>query len=191
MKDTNALVPVPPLAFFVLTLALNPAPLAPPSLAWKTHQSEEWGFQVSHPASWMVEVAGDDRRGGGLEAELLSEEEVYKVTFIEPENQIWPGRYEVRLLGNPSEEDLDTVLSRFDLSDLWENQPSDTVLAGLPAKTWVRWRADSLTREFLSVLPRGIVHLRFDESTPNDPALADHKKIYGEMTKSFSLRIVR
>jgi hypothetical protein len=137
----------------------------------------------------MVVVAGDDHRGGGLEAEILSEEETYKVTFVEPENQIWPGRYEVRLLSNPSEEDLDAVLSRFDLSDLWENQPSDTVLAGLPAKTWVRWGADALTREFLSVLPRGIVHIRFDESTPNDPALADHKKIYGEMTKSFSLTI--
>jgi hypothetical protein len=191
MKVYYAEVACLSLGLSVLTLALCPAPLAPQSSQWETHRSEEWGFQVSYLANWMVVIASDDRRGGGLEAEILSEKEVYKVTFIEPANQIWPGRYEVRLLENPAEEDLDTVLSRFDLSDLWENQPSDTVLAGLPAKTWVRWRADSLTREFLSILPRGIVHLRFDESTPNDPALADHRKIYAEMTKSLSLRIVR
>jgi len=170
---------------------LNPPPLTSQSLEWKTHRSAEWGFQVSHPANWTVVIARDDRQGGGREEEILSEDEIHKVTFLEPENQIWPGRYEVRFLANPSEADLNTVISQFDLSDLWETQPRDTILAGLPAKSWVRWRADSLTREYLAVLPRGIVHLRFDESTPNDPALAEHKKIYEGMTESFSLRIVR
>ncbi|NNM07502.1 MAG: hypothetical protein HKO65_20595 [Gemmatimonadetes bacterium] len=156
-----------------------------------THRSEDWGFQVSHPVHWRVVIASKGHRSGGWEAEILSDEEIYKVTFLEPETQTWPGRYEVRLLANPSGQDLDAVISRFDLSDLWEDQPTDTVLAGQPAKTWVRWRADSLTREFLLVLPRGIAHLRFAESTPNDPALLEHKKIYAAMTESLSIGIVR
>lgn len=152
---------------------------------WIWYEHEGAGIGLSHPASWNVTVAREREGTASFWAPtVLREGELHKLTFREEDDVFCPGQYEIRVLSNPQSLGLDALLEQFDLSDLWGGSLTDTALAGRPAKSWVRWSYDSLTREFLAVIDDGVVHLRYDQHNPNDPDFHDHKDVYARMTSS-------
>jgi hypothetical protein len=169
-----------------LSLLLSAAPLLAQPSGWTTFRSPDGGFQVRYPESWQVVVARPADGRGGLEQNVLMSGELYKVTFIQQDQSTWPGSFQITLLANPRKADLEQVLAEFDLSDLWEDDPGDAMLAGLSAKTWIRWGYDHLQREIIAVAPRGVLHVSYEVSNPNDPDMADHKRIYDRMAQSFA-----
>jgi hypothetical protein len=159
---------------------------------WERYRGHEAGFGISYPATWRVIVAVErDGRGTSWEPEVLGAGELHKVTFLEDDEDYWPGRYQVRVLDNPGNLYLEEVYSEFDLSDLWDGSAADTVIADLPAKTWVRWQYDSLGREYLVVQGNRIFHLLFDENNGNDPHFSTHHDIYIEMTASLTVSSIQ
>ncbi len=157
-------------------------------VAWGVHHDQAAGFEIPYPGAWRVIVA-KPRSGPGTawELEILLEGELHKTVFYEGDDSFWPGQYTVRVLENPDSLDLEAAYARFDLSDLWDHSAADTILAGHPVKTWVRWNYDSLRREYLLVRPDRMFHLLFDEQNGNDPDFAEHHDIFMKMTARFRL----
>lgn len=162
--------------------------LSAQEIEWEVYQNSEADFEISYPADWRVHEA-TERSGPGTawEPEILAEGELHKTTFFEGDEASWPGQYQVRVLANPESLALEVVYSAFDLSDLWDGSVADTILAGLPAKTWIRWKFDSMGREFLLVREDRVFHLLFDERSPNDPDVDRHHGIYSRMTQAFAV----
>ncbi len=155
---------------------------------WEVYRDSAAGFEISYPSTWNAVVARQRSSPGVTwEPEVLVEGELRKVTFNEIEEDFWPGRYQVRVLENPTGLDLEEVYSQFDLTDLWAEGSGDTVVAGLEAKTWIRWQYDSLGREYLLALPDRVFHLLHDEHNGNDPNFDVHHDMYVEMTESFKV----
>jgi hypothetical protein len=154
----------------------------------KEYRNPAAGFQILYPPAWrVIEAAERTRPGSGWAVEILAEGELYKITFYEEGNTFWPGQYQVRVLANPEGLDLETAYEQFDRTDLWDRSEADTILAGLSAKTLVRWNYDSLGREYLLVLPERMFHILHDEKNSNDPEFAAHHRIFTHMTKGFRL----
>jgi hypothetical protein len=152
---------------------------------WSVYEHELAGIRVRRPTSWATIVAEErNEPSASWEPEILLEGELHKITFREGEGAFFPGQYQVRVVSNPDSLPLDAFLAHFDLSDLWNDTLGDTVIVGVPAKTWVRWSYDSLTREFLMMTRGGAVHILYDEHNPNDPDFAEHQRIYAEMTST-------
>jgi hypothetical protein len=155
---------------------------------WNVHRDQAAGFEIPYPDAWRVIVA-KPRSGPGTawEPEILLEGELHKTVFYESDNSFWPGQYTVRVLENPDSLSLETAYAQFDLSDLWDSSAADTILAGHPVKTWVRWNYDSLGREYLLVRPNQMFHILFDEENGNDPDFVEHHDIFLKMTAGFRL----
>ena len=154
----------------------------------KEYKNPAAGFQILYPPAWrVIEAAERTRPGSGWAVEILAEGEKHKITFYEEGNTFWPGQYQVRVLSNAEGLDLKTAYEQFDRTDLWDRSEADTILAGLPAKTLVRWNYDSLGREYLLVLPERIFHVLHDEKNSNDPEFAAHHRIFTRMTESFQI----
>jgi hypothetical protein len=160
--------------------------LSAQEIEWKIYRNPEADFEIPYPADWQVHEA-KERSGPGTrwEPEILAEGELHKTTFFEGGEAPWPGQYQIRVLANPKSLALEAVYSDFNLSDLWDGSEADTTLAGLPAKTWVRWKYDSMGREFLLVRADRVFQLLFDERSPNDPDVDRHRGIYSRMTQAF------
>jgi len=134
-----------------------------------------------------VTVAAATGSGTGSANEVLLPGEHTKVTFYDPDDSISPGRYQIVVLNTVGKADLTAVIADLDLGDLWGGTPADTVLAARPAKTWVRWEADSLVRETLALVPGGAILVRVDESAPNDPRFGEHRNTYRSMSIGLKL----
>ena len=155
---------------------------------WATYRSDEAGFAMSYPARWRVLVARERSSPGAVRSdEVLADGESLKVTFQERDETVWGGEFQVRRVEPSGRGSVEAAYKQFDLSDLWDDSAADVVLAGRPAKTWVRWKHDALWREYLVVASDVIVHLRFDESNSNDPAFDSHQQIYAQMAASFRI----
>ena len=152
---------------------------------WLTHTDPEAGLEISYPADWELIVAGPRvGRETVWSPLILGEGELSKVAFRESGDVPWPGWYEVRVLENNDGLTLDAYWASFDQSNLWDRSDSDSTLADLPARTWVRWKHDSLVREHLLVTGNRAIHILYDEHNSNDPAFEDHQKVYEHMTST-------
>ena len=170
---------------FMIAASFSGATMEPstPEGTWLTHADPEAGIEISYPANWQLIIA-EQRLGSGAvwSPLILNEDELFKVVFRQTGDVTWPGWYEVRVLANPDSLTLDAYWTDFDLSDLWDASVADGSLAGRPAKTWVRWRYDSLVREHLTVTANRAIHVLYDEHNSNDPAFETHREIYQHMT---------
>ena len=157
---------------------------------WQLYKNAVAGIQIFYPESWSVIIARErDEPLAVWSAEILEQGELHKITFLQEAIVLCPGQYEIRVLANPENLDLETFYAQFDLSDLFDESQADSTIGDLPAKTWVRWNYDSLIREYLLVIPEGVIHILYDEQNPNDPDFQNHREIYTEMTSSFRVLI--
>lgn len=153
--------------------------------AWLTYTHPEAGFEISYPAGWEVIVAQQRLDPGpAWSPQILNAGELFKVAFREAGDVPWPGWYEVRVLENTETLSLEAYWAGFDLSDLWDRSDADGTLADHPAKTWVRWRHDSLVREHLLVSTNRAFHILYDEHNPNDPQFENHRHVYEHMAST-------
>lgn len=184
VKKVTALIAVVwVIAALRVGVAMEPSTQEP---AWLTYTDSRAGLEISYPADWEMIVA-EERLGPGTTWTplILGEGELFKVAFREGGDVPWPGWYEVRVLANNDSLTVDAYWAGFDLSDLWDQSDSDSTLAGRSAKTWVRWRHDSLVREHLLVTSNRAIHILYDEHNSNDPAFENHKEVYEHMTSTF------
>jgi len=154
-----------------------------------TFESREAGFEIAYPAGWQVFVARERASPGTVRSvDALENGEAYKATFWEGDETSWPGKFQVRRLDWPDPPGIEEVFAEFRRSDQWKDSAAELMLAGQPARTWVRWTAESRWREYLIVASGAVFHLRFDESNPNDPDFDRHKRIYAQIATSLRIR---
>ena len=66
---------------------------------WLVYTCDEYGFSVKYPVEYKVIVAKPRSETKSIwGAEVLSEFELFQVTFIETEYEMWPGQFEISLL---------------------------------------------------------------------------------------------
>jgi hypothetical protein len=155
-------------------------------IQWTTWRDSIGQFQIGYPRRWHLIQARPRRDQRSYRAgEILIAGEVAKVTIREPEGPLWPGEFTVRVLPNPNRLSLDEWFTDFNLSDLWEHQPSDTTLGTYRARTLVRWMYDQTQREYVLVVDDRVYHVFFAEHNSNDPDFPRHQAIYQQILQRF------
>jgi hypothetical protein len=158
--------------------------------AWLTYSSSEWGYSILYPAGWEAREAVE-RTGKGpfFEPDVLSGDEVQKVTFIEREYDMWPGQLQVMVLANPENMSLQQWVKHYRVEDISGGDliqsRSATTLSGQPA---VRFSIFGFDQEIIAVVAENRGHLyyvTFSGANPNDPRQDTHRKILAQMLSSF------
>lgn len=170
-------------------LALLPAAACAPDGggSWAEYRSERFGYTIEYPGDWTVIEARPWEREMTSQSEFLEAGELGKVTFLEPQGDVWPGQFELRVLPNPDGQSLEEWLDGFRLANLSFANMVDTTLAGLPAKRWTRFAYDLIHGEYVAVAGDRAYYVSYDASRDENPDFEVHQDIYGRMVESFSL----
>jgi hypothetical protein len=189
----------------ILTAAAAPYVSAPVLAAekeavgpeWLVHTCERYGFSVKYPHAYKVIIAkpsSDTKSHWG--AEILSEYELHKVTFIETEYDMWPGLFEISVRPNKEGLGLKEWFDRFMQNlggSLTEPDSEDQSIFGIGDVTidghqvfrLHLFNYDHTGIELYTEHGGLIYNLGFAGSNPNDPCVEEHMAIYNEMVESF------
>jgi len=158
--------------------------------AWLTYSSSEWRYSIPYPADWRAKEAVA-RTGAGpfFEPDVLSGDEVQKITFIEREYDMWPGELQVRVLANSGNMTLQQWVKHYRVEDVSGGDLiqscSEMMLSGRPA---FRFSIFGFDQEIIAVVTEHggyLYYVTFSGDNPNDPSQDTHRKIYERMISSF------
>ena len=158
---------------------------------WKTYVNEAYGYALEYPGGWKVIEAKprveDNKAVWG--ANILFEGELQKVTFLESEHAHWQGEFQVRVLSNPDDIELEHWIRMHEPQDVTGGSLiqgiSDTRIGGHPAK---RLSIFGFDHEGIDIVARHeghIYYVTFTGRNPNDDQLERHLQIYDHMLSSF------
>ena len=164
---------------------------------WLVYTGEEYGFSIKYPNGYrVIEAKPHSETKSIWGAEILSGLELFQVTFIEAEYEIWPGQFGISVLLNESglgrEEWVDNLMENEDVA-LNVPNPEDLSIFGVGEVTIdgnevVRlhfFNFDHTGIELFTAHGGFIYNLSFAGNNPNDPSVEEHKAIYTEMVESF------
>ena len=161
------------------------------------YSCEKYGFRIIYPNGYrVIEAKPRSETKSIWGAEVLSGLELFKVTFIEVEYEIWPGQFGISVLSNESglglEEWVDNLMENEDVA-LTVPNPEDPSIFGVGEVTIdgnevVRlhfFNFDHTGIELFTAHGGFIYNLGFAGNNPNDPSVEEHKALYTEMVESF------
>ena len=164
---------------------------------WLVYSCEKYGFSIKYPTGYrVIEAKPRSETESIWGAEVLSGLELYQVTFIEAEYEMWPGSFEICVMSNEDGFGLMEWIERF-----WENEevalqepnsedPSifgigEVIIDGNPVVRLHLFNYDHTGIELYVAHGDLIYKLGFAGTNPNDPSVNEHKSIYNEMVESF------
>jgi hypothetical protein len=157
---------------------------------------EKYGFRIKCPNGYrVIEAKPRSETGNHWGAEILSEYELYKVTFIEVEYEMWPGLFEIRVLPNKEGLGLEEWVERFMENEevaLVEPNSEDPSMFGIgevtvdgnPVVRLHFFNYDHTGIELFTAHGGLIYNLSFAGTNPNDPRVKEHMALYNEMVGS-------
>jgi hypothetical protein len=159
-------------------------------LTGQIYRNKEYGYEIKYPSKWQV-IEAKSRVGFKIEGagDILIDNEVQKVTFLEKEFVDWQGEFQIKVISNPKKLNLEQWVK--------ENEPqtvtgssliqgiSETNLSGEPAKRLSIFGFDHERIEVVSLCRGYIYVMDFAWDNPNDAEVEKHKHIYKEMLSSF------
>lgn len=158
---------------------------------------EEYGFSIKYPVGYrVIEAKPRSETKSQWGAEILSEFELHKVTFIEIEYEMWPGQFEISVLPNEDGLGLMEWVERFmekeevALVEPDSDDPSifgvgEVTIDGKPVIRLHLFNYDHTGIELFTTHNGYIYNLSFAGSNPNDPSVEEHMALYVEMIESF------
>jgi hypothetical protein len=163
-----------------------------PTLAGLYHNAC-FGYEISYPEGWrLVEAAPRQGPGTRRAAEVLSGDELQKVTFLEPGDRVWPGEFRIRVLANPRGLSLDGWTEEYSNTDMVDPEGGSLVtdmrivsLAEAPARRLEVFLFDHTGVDIVTVRGACVFLLSYVSSTPNDPDLEEHRRVSEAMVRSF------
>jgi hypothetical protein len=156
---------------------------------WKTFTSGAGKYQIIYPADWDARVAVPPAGIGPFyEPDILLDDEIQKVTFLEKQYDVWQGEFQVKVMANPKDLTLQQWADEFEVEDVMEK--SETKLSGYPALKYSLFGYDHTIIEILSVYDGKLYCLSFAGANPNDPDIERHRRIYSRMLAGFSFLLL-
>jgi len=165
-----------------------------PTLA-ELYRNQDFGYEISFPEGWrLVEAARRQGPGTKWAAEVLSGDELQKVTFLETGERVWPGEFQIRVLANPGGLSLDAWTEKYSNTDVVDPTGGSLVtgmrnitLGGVPARRLEVFMFDHSGVDIVAVRGEYVLLLSYVGSTPNDPDLEEHRRVSEAMVGSFRL----
>jgi hypothetical protein len=175
---------IPQLQEEIVALAVNQM------TGWKTYRNKKYGYEIKYPEVWEI-VEAQPRVGikATWAGNVLLEGELQKVTFLEKESIDWPGEFQIRVLSNPDQLNLEEWVSKHEPQDVTGGsliqEMSDTTLDGRPAKRLSIFGFDHEGLDIVSPYNGYIYYLSFTGSNPNDAEAERHQQVYDQMLRTF------
>ncbi len=166
-------------------------------LEWLVYSCEKYGFSIKYPAGYrVIEAKPRSETKSIWGAEVLSGLELYQVTFIEAEYEMWPGSFGICVMPNENSFELEKWVERFMENEevaLQEPNSKDPSIFGIgeviiddnPVVRLHLFNYDHTGIELFVAHGGLIYNLSFAGTNPNDPSVNEHKAIYNEMIESF------
>ena len=163
---------------------------------WKTYTNKEYEYSVQYPSNWKV-VEAKPRIGNKPEwaGDILIQEEneVQKVTFFEQNYETYPGKFEIRVLSNPSNLTLEQWSRNYDKIYKLLTLVGETTLGNQTAKQFSIFSYEVPGNSAIaSINNQNIYYISFaDWDKYNDPNIAvqigteNHPKIYDQILSTF------
>ena len=158
---------------------------------WTTYKNERCGYEIKYPSGWQaIEAVPKTGTGTFIAHEVLWEEELQKVTFLEKEYSMWPGEFQVRVLANPGSYSIEEWVKHHPIEDVsGGNLIQEQTDATLDGKAALRLSIFGFDHEQLALIAAGnekeILDLSFAGRNPNDPDVERHTELYKEMVAGF------
>jgi hypothetical protein len=165
---------------------------------WLEYSCEDYSYSIRYPDGYKVIEAKPRRETKSVwSAEVLSEWELHRVTFIEAEYEMWPGLFEISVMPNDDGlglmdwvEDFinsaEVALSEPDTNDASIFGAGEVSIEGRPAIKLHLFNYDHTGIELFVDYSGVIYNLSFAGSNPSDPNVEEHRAIYIEMLESFA-----
>ena len=171
---------------------ITPSPIPDFIDNWKTYRNQEYHYSVEYPSDWEVYEA-QPRVGNKTEwtGDILIDQEIQKVTFIETIPKTWPGKFEITVQNNPGNLNTESWAKQFliplpaDPTTNLAKFSGDIEIDNQVAKEFSVFAFDSFETLIGIVKNNQIYTFRFIGDTPNDPDLEEHNKIYDQTLSTF------
>jgi hypothetical protein len=155
-------------------------------MEWNVYTNEKFGYQLEYPSYWKM-VEAKPRLGNKTEwaTEILLDNELQKITFLEEEYKIWPGEFQICVYSNPEGLDLREWIEKNEPQDITGGSllqdVSDITLSGKPGKRLSIFGFDHEIIEIVIPHKELIYSLSFAGNNPNDPKQKEHELLYNHM----------
>jgi hypothetical protein len=158
---------------------------------WSVYRNNEFGYEIKYPAGWeMVEAAPKSGPRADAAHNVLLENEMQKVTFLEEPHGLWQGEFQIRVLANPHQYDIEGWVQHHPIEDVFGGdliqEKTSTVLDGRPT---LRLSVFGFDHEGIVLITtdneKHIFDIAYTGANPNDPEVDEHRVIYHKMVASF------
>jgi len=159
---------------------------------WETYREKKFGYEVKYPEDWeFIEARPRVGKKAQWEGNILLEEELQKVTFLEKEYKLWQGQFRIRVLSNLDNLSLEQWIEKHEPQDVTGGSLiqdiSDISLCGEPAKRLSIFGFDHEEIEIVILYKGKVYSIIFAATNPNDPKVKQHQELYGQMLSFFYL----
>ncbi len=160
------------------------------SLINQIYRNEKYGYELKYQSDWEA-IEAKPRVGYKVEwtGNILVDDELQKVTFLEKESVDWQGEFQIAVISNPDKLNLEQWIKKNEPQTVMGSslirEISETTLNGKPAKRLSIFGFDHERIEVISLYKGYIYRIGFAWDNPNDTEVERHKQIYNQMFLSF------
>lgn len=157
---------------------------------WKIYRNEKFGYKIEYPNGWeVIEAKPRIRNEATWEGNILIDEEIQKVTFLERKYVNWQGEFQIRILANPDKLNLEQWIRYHEPRDVTGGSLiqgiSDTIVDGRVVKKLSIFGFDHEGIAIVLLYKGNICDISFAGSNPNDAEVKKHQEIYQQMLSTF------
>jgi len=156
------------------------------NITWETYTNKEYGYTLSYPSHWEVVEAKPNLDANQVRTvEILRDNDLHRVTFLEQEVVLWQGSFDISVHENPLSFDTREWADDYSQRDNLASPSGEIEIDSHKAKKFTVFTYDSYATT-IGLVKNGFIYtFGFTDTTPNDPELEKHSAIYNQILSTF------